>query len=350
MSHINIAIFGIGNVGSTLIHQIEAFNNKSKNNELNIFVIANSTHALFQNNESKNNSKDFETQAHPYILDDIYAFARTNSYKNLVAVDVTASTLFVENYLDLIKQGFHIVTANKIANTLSYDFYQELRTALEINNKKFLYETNVGAGLPVIETIKNLYESGEEIYKIRGVFSGSLSYLFNAFSSEEKSFSEILLEADALGLTEPDAREDLSGKDVARKLLILSREVGLIKEFNDIEIQSLVPKVLNDGITLGQFLESVKILDPIFAENKHSLKKSQVLRYVGELNLQTNELEVKLVQESKATAIGQTKGADAIFEIYTASYGDQPLVIQGAGAGKEVTARGVLSDVLKTIN
>ncbi len=350
MSHINIAIFGIGNVGSTLIHQIEAFNNKSKTNELNIFVIANSTHALFQKNESENNSKDFETQAHPYTLDDIYAFARTNSYKNLVAVDVTASTLFVENYLDLIKQGFHIVTANKIANTLSYDFYQELRTALEINNKKFLYETNVGAGLPVIETVKNLYESGEEIYKIRGVFSGSLSYLFNAFSSEEKSFSEILLEADALGLTEPDAREDLSGKDVARKLLILSREVGLIKEFNDIEIQSLVPKVLNDGITLGQFLESVKILDPIFAENKHSLKKSQVLRYVGELNLQTNELEVKLVQESKATAIGQTKGADAIFEIYTASYGDQPLVIKGAGAGKEVTARGVLSDVLKTIN
>lgn len=347
MSQINIAIFGIGNVGSTLIQQIEAYNAKSETTKLNVFAIANSTAALLINNATSGWSSSFEAHSHPYTMQDIYAFVKANSYQNLIAVDVTASAHFVENYLDLIENDFHIVTANKIANTLSYDFYQELRSALAVNQKKFLYETNVGAGLPVIETIKNLFESGEEIQKIRGVFSGSLSYLFNTFSSEEKNFSEILLEANALGLTEPDAREDLSGKDVARKLLILGREVGLTKEFQDIKIQSLVPKELNGTTTLPQFHQSVKTLDSIFAKSKSDLGTDEVLRHVGELDLQTNRLEVKLVQESKTTALGQTKGADAVFEIYTESYGDQPLVIQGAGAGKAVTARGVLGDIIK---
>jgi len=113
----------------------------------------------------------------------VYAFAKANSYKNLLAVDVTASSEFVTNYIDLVEHGFHIVTANKIANTLTYDFYQELRDTLEVYQKKFLYETNVGAGLPIIETIKNLYESGEETHKIRGVFSGSLSYFCLLYTS-----------------------------------------------------------------------------------------------------------------------------------------------------------------------
>lgn len=347
MSQINIAIFGIGNVGSTLIKQIAEFNKKSPKNTLNVFAIANSKLVLFENDATGGWSANFETQSEPYTLEDVYAFAKANAYKNLLAVDVTASSEFVHNYIDLVEHGFHIVTANKIANTLTYDFYQELRETLKIHQKKFLYETNVGAGLPIIETIKNLYESGEEIHKIRGVFSGSLSYLFNTFSEEEKSFSEILQEAEALGLTEPDAREDLSGKDVARKLLILGREVGLTKEFEDVKIQSLVPTALNGQTTLSQFRESVTTLDPIFAASKSKLGSGEVLRHVGELNVKTNELEVKLVQESKTTALGQTKGADAIFEIYTKSYGDQPLVIQGAGAGKAVTARGVLGDILK---
>ncbi len=346
MSQINIAIFGIGNVGSTLLKQIADYNKKSQH-KLNVFCIANSTLALFQERAAEGWSSNFETQAYAYNLDDVYAFAKAHAYENLLAVDVTASPNFVENYIALVENGFHIVTANKIANTVSYKFYQELRTALELNNKKFLYETNVGAGLPIIDTIKNLHNSGEEIHKIRGVFSGSLSYLFNTFSAEEKSFSEILLEADAQGLTEPDAREDLSGNDVARKLLILGREVGLTKEFSDVKVQSLVPAELNGTTTLPQFRESVKILDAIFAESKSKLATNEVLRHVGELNLKTQQLEVKLVQESTSTALGQTKGADAVFEIYTESYGNQPLVIQGAGAGKAVTARGVLGDILK---
>jgi len=356
MSQINIAIFGIGNVGSTLIKQIEAFNKRESSKRINVFAIANSTKALFEDNVSSASNRSFDEKASAYTLKDIYVLANKIKKRQqdlgepqgqFIAVDVTASLSFTNNYIPLVENGFHIVTANKIANTLSYEFYKELRKTLEINNKKFLYETNVGAGLPVIETVNNLYNSGEEIYKIRGVFSGSLSYLFNTFSEEEKSFSEILLEADALGLTEPDAREDLSGKDVARKLLILGREVGLINEFEDVKIQSLVPEELNGGVTLSQFRESIKKLNPIFETSKSSLKENEVLRHVGELNLKTNELEVKLIQESKDTALGQTKGADAVFEIYTASYGDNPLVIQGAGAGKAVTARGVLGDILK---
>lgn len=347
MSQVNIAIFGIGNVGSTLIKQIAAYNKKTSTKKLNVFCIANSKLALFQNDATSGWSENFETQSHPYSIEDIYAFTKTSKTPNLLAVDVTASPEFVENYIPLIENGFHIVTANKIANTLSLDFYQNLRDTLTTYKKEFRYETNVGAGLPIIETIQNLYNSGEEIQKIRGVFSGSLSYLFNTFSEEEKSFSQVLLEADSLGLTEPDAREDLSGNDVARKLLILSREVGLQKEFEEVKIQSLVPKELNGETTLPQFRESIKILDTIFAASKDNLRAGQVLRHVGELNIATQELEVKLVQESKTTALGQTKGADAVFEIYTESYGDQPLVIQGAGAGKAVTARGVLSDILK---
>lgn len=356
MSQINIAIFGIGNVGSTLITQITDFNEKSSSKQLNIFCIANSTLALFQNETRGSWSADFENQAHPYTLDDIYAYAKKLKHQqesnhddksSFIAVDVTASKQFVENYVSLVENGFHIVTANKIANTRSYDFYKTLRKSLKQHNKKFLYETNVGAGLPIIETIKSLYDSGEEIHKVRGIFSGSLSYLFNTFSAENKSFSDILLEADALGLTEPDAREDLSGKDVARKLLILGREVGLTKEFDDVKVQSLVPKALNGTTTLPQFRESVKTLDAIFEKSKSQLGANEVLRHVGELDLKTQQLEVKLVQESKHTALGQTQGADAVFEIYTDSYGDHPLVIQGAGAGKAVTARGVLSDILK---
>lgn len=347
MSQINIVIFGIGNVGSTLITQIANFNKKHTSQELNVFCIANSTLALFQEEATDGWSTNFESQSHPYTLEDIYAFAQEHLYENLLAVDVTASPDFVNNYISLVENGFHIVTANKIANTVSYNFYQELRVALDRHQKKFYYETNVGAGLPIIETIKSLHNSGEEIHKIRGIFSGSLSYLFNTFSEEEKNFSEILLEADALGLTEPDAREDLSGNDVARKLLILGREVGLKKEFSDVKVQSLVPAELNGTTTLPQFRKSVKDLDAIFEASKSRLSTNQVLRHVGELDVKTQQLEVKLVQESKGTALGQTRGADAVFEIYTESYGDQPLVIQGAGAGKAVTARGVLGDILK---
>lgn len=351
LKSINIVIFGIGNVGSTLLKQIlaakEQLENK-RNIKLHIPVIANSKMAFFaKNGREISLENNFEAFSVPYVLEDIVNYVCEEKLENLIAIDATASSAFVKEYFYLIEKGFHIVSANKVANILSIEFYEQLRLNLKKYNRLFLYETNVGAGLPVIETIKNLYDSGEKIEKIRGVFSGSLSYIFNTFSFEDVAFSKILQEAAKLGLTEPDAREDLSGNDVARKLLILARELAIRKELKDVVVESLVPKELNGKTTLSQFIERSKELDAPFQELKNKNHSDRVLRYVGELNVGTETLDVKLVSEARSTAIGQLQGADAVFEIYTKSYGDLPIVIRGAGAGKEVTARGVLSDIIK---
>ena len=238
---INIAVFGKGLVGGTLIEQIlDSAKNilERRKIQLNVFAIANSKQVLLTKEgvdknwkEALQNSKEENT-----IVASVIAYAKKNHLENLIAVDNTASVDFINNYIPLVEAGFDLVSSNKIANTVSYDFYKELRKTLEENKKNYLYETNVGAGLPLIDTIKLLHDSGENITRIRGVFSGSLSYLFNKFSADEVSFSTVLQEAIDKGFTEPDPREDLCGNDVARKLLILARELDLENEFNDIAI------------------------------------------------------------------------------------------------------------------
>ena len=355
MTPINLVIFGIGNVGSTLLKQIEKARAQIKVEQgvdLNVPVITNSQLALFNKKPNHLNcwESDFETLSIPYNIEDIVSYVTDTNLENLVAIDATASEDFVKNYPFLIQSGFHIVAANKIANTLSYDFYKEIRVLLKKYDKQFHYETNVGAGLPVIETVKQLHQSGETITKIKGVFSGSLSYVFNRYSVEDERFSVVLKDAVKLGFTEPDAREDLSGKDVARKLLILAREIGLQKEIDSVEVESLVPKSLNGATTLSQFEGRIEELDTIFETTKNQQHKKSVLRYIGELDTQQNVLSVRLKSEPEEGDFGQLKGTDALFEVYTESYSDRPLIIKGAGAGKEVTARGVLSDVLKIAN
>ena len=233
---------------------------------------------------------------------------------------------------------------------MRFDYYQLLREELAKHQKQYLYETNVGAGLPLIDTIKLLHLSGENITRIKGVFSGSLSYIFNTFSEKDALFSEILREAMDLGYTEPDPREDLSGNDVGRKLLILARELDLSNEFSDIQIENLIPESLQDGDVKG-FLERLAILDEKFSKIKKAQKPGHVLRYVGDLSgdlqKEKGKLEVKLISVPKESALGQIKGSDSIIEIYTESYGQHPLVIQGAGAGAAVTARGVFGDILR---
>lgn len=351
---IHIVVFGIGNIGSTLINQINEakdFLYKQQNLKIKIPVVTNSRLAFFDEKGVDNVwNCDFETCSIPYKIEDVIAYVKRNKFENLIAVDATASKDFVQNYIALIQNGFHIVSANKTANTLHYEFYNILRNTLKKHDKSFLYETNVGAGLPVIETINNLHKSGEKISKIRGVFSGSLSYIFNTFSSEDMSFSTVLRKASNLGLTEPDAREDLSGNDVARKLLILARELDLKLELNDVSIDSLVPKYLNGKTTVSQFNKRLKELDEPFNDLKQNLSKNKVLRYVGELDVVSKTLEVKLITEEKHSVIGQLNGTDSVFEIYSQSYKNSPLVIRGAGAGKEVTARGLFSDVIKLSN
>ncbi|MGK0494107.1 MAG: homoserine O-acetyltransferase [Maribacter sp.] len=351
---VNLAIFGHGNVGGTLIDQILKSTKtiaKRKHIDLRVFAIANSKKVVLNaDGVSKNWKSELRTKGQPYRKQDIFDFAKTHHLENLIAIDNTASKDFVAHYFDFVENGFDMVSSNKIANTLGFDYYQLLREELAKHQKQYLYETNVGAGLPLIDTIKLLHLSGENITRINGVFSGSLSYIFNMFSEVDAPFSSILKDAMQRGYTEPDPREDLSGNDVGRKLLILARELDLSNEFSEINIDNLIPESLQT-VETKFFMDNLAVLDEKFNQIKNNQKPNHVLRYVGDLhgNLQKEKgvLEVKLVSVPKTSALGQVKGSDSIIEIYTESYGENPLVIQGAGAGAAVTARGVFGDVLR---
>ncbi len=351
---INIAVFGHGNVGGTLINQIldtQGNISNRKGIDLRIFAVANSKKLLLDAKGIDGDwSANLETRGIPYKVQDVIDFATLHHLENLIAVDNTASETFVSHYDTLVNHGFDLVSSNKIANTLDFGFYKSIRNNLEQNQKQYLYETNVGAGLPLIDTIKLLHLSGENITQIKGVFSGSLSYIFNTFSESDLPFSEIVLDAMEKGYTEPDPREDLSGNDVGRKLLILARELDLQNEFSDIGIDNLIPENLQT-VGFEEFIESIDQMNEKFAQVKRSQKDGHVLRYIGDLHgdLQQEKgiLEAKLVSVPKESALGQVKGSDSIIEIYTESYGQNPLVIQGAGAGAAVTARGVFGDILR---
>ena len=348
---INIVLFGIGNVGSTLINQVlesQKFFLEKKNIELRFPIITNSTLAFFEKSGEINSWEiNFSELAIPYSIEDIINYTKRQGLENLIAVDATASSKLVKSYTTLIENDFHIVSANKIANTLSFNFYKELRKKLKHYNKHYLYETNVGAGLPIINTVRELHFSGDKITKIKGVFSGSLSYIFNRFANEEVLFSDILKDAEKLGYTEPDSREDLSGNDVARKLLVLAREIEMDTEFSDINITSLLLPNLNETHSKPEYAISKNLFDEPYRIAKITQIEGHVLRYIGELDVENNKLEVKLVSVPSNSPSGQLKGSDSLIEIYSKSYGENPIVIQGAGAGKEVTARGVLSDILR---
>ena len=352
---INLVIFGKGTVGGTLINQVIAAHDnilQRKNISLRIVAIANSQKILTAaKGIGKGWEEAFEREAVPYNFDTLQAFVDKNHLENLIAVDVTASKTFVDNYIPLIQSGYDLVSANKIANTISFSFYQELRKTLKQYQKTYLYETNVGAGLPLIDTIRLLHHSGENITRIKGIFSGTLSYLFNTFSAEDKPFSEVLQHAINSGYTEPDPREDLCGNDVGRKLLILARELDLGNEFTDVKIQNLIPEHLREG-SVEDFLQRLDEFNAPYQQIKEAQEPDHVLRYVGDLHgdlasTNTVQLDVSLVSVPRNSALGQVKGADSIFEIYTESYGDNPIVIQGAGAGASVTARGVFGDILR---
>lgn len=354
---INLVIFGRGTVGGTLIEQIfqaRADILKRRNINLQIVAIANSKEVVFNHKGiSPADYTAFDTLKVPYQISELIALVQQHHLENLIAIDVTASKAFVENYLPLVENGFDLVSANKIANTIGYPFYKKLRETLTQYKKQYLYETNVGAGLPLIDTIKLLHHSGENITRIRGIFSGTLSFLFNTYSASDAPFSEILQKAIDSGYTEPDPREDLCGNDVGRKLLILARELDLENEFEEVSIENLIPPTLREG-SREEFLSRLREFDPIYQEIKDKAPQGTVLRYVGDLHgdlsqTATARLEVKLVSVPVTSALGQVKGADSIFEIYTESYGENPIVIQGAGAGAAVTARGVFGDILRII-
>lgn len=344
---INIILFGIGNIGSTLINQIiesQEFFLQNKNIDFHFPIITNSTVAFF---EKEGVGYAWETNfvqlAVPFRVEDIVEFAKENEFENLIAVDATASDELISHYNTLIQNGFNIVAVNKKANTLPIGLYKEIRENLRKYDKEFLYETSVDTGFPVLQTLRDLYSSGEKITKIRGVFSDNLSYVFNRFSSDETSFSSILKDASLLGFMRSTFKEDLSGNDTARKLLILTREIGKDFELSDIKINSLIKEeYLEKNGTLNK-----EAIDRSFKIAKITQAENHVLRYVGEFDIQKNTLEVKLVSEPVTSAIGQLKGSDTIFEIFTQSYADVPIVIKSASACKQAISRGIISDILK---
>jgi homoserine dehydrogenase len=349
MNTIHIYLFGLGNVGSTLIEQIldsQQFFKHKQGLDLKIVGLANSRSVFTHvSGIGKDWKEVFAKQSTTREPDSFYKFS-SGDLTTRIAVDATASKELSQFYPELVQHGFHVVTANKIANTLSQDFYDDLRTLLQEKELSFEYETNVGAGLPIVETVRNLHKSGEQLFAINGVFSGSLGYIFNRFSQEEVPFSQIVLDALKNGFTEPDPREDLSGNDVARKLLVLARESGLKLEFNDIEIENLVTPELH-AEPLNQFINQIEKLDHSLEEKKLQLQTDEVLRHLGQLDVLNKKLKVSLQVVKKESPAGQLQGSDGFFEIYSESYAAHPLVIKGSGAGKAVTARGLLSDIIK---
>lgn len=356
---VNIVVVGVGQVGGALVDQILKTApqiEERKGIKLQIFALVNSKKMLLDAKGIGKATKDWRADlANSTTLLDfeaLFLFAQEQHLENLLLVDNTASSTFVQHYEGFVRHGYDLVSSNKIANTLPFTQYKALRKTLGEYQKQYLYETNVGAGLPLIDTIKLLHLSGENITQIRGVFSGSLSYIFNTFSTTDLPFSQVVQEALEKGYTEPDPREDLSGNDVGRKLLILARELDLKNEFSEGVIENLIPEALQ-GLDAPDFLAQMSKLDPIFAKIKAGLAPDEVLRYMGvlggDLQKDKGQLSAGLSKVPKQSPLGQVKGADSIIEIYTESYGNRPIVIQGAGAGATVTARGVFGDILRIV-
>ena len=263
--------------------------------------------------------------------------------ERIIIVDATASEEVAGYYPDFLELGFGVVTANKLANTLDLPFYQRLQKAAKRRGVAFRYETTVGAALPVISTLKDLVRSGDRIHKIEGIFSGTLAYVFNSLDTGA-SFSSVIERAHALGWTEPNPADDLSGEDVARKLLILAREIGLTVERTDIKVESLLPDDIRADSPSDLFRQLAAVDQPWKEKVDQVMRRQQRLRYIARLQDGQLDVSVQAVAEDSPFATASGRGNVIVFT--TDRYKDEPLVLQGPGAGLEVTAGGLLIDLI----
>lgn len=281
-------------------------------------------------------------------LDLVAGYVQTESVPHAAIIDCTASAEIASRYHDWLSQGIHVITPNKKANSGDLDSYRALQQAARRANAHYFYETTVGAALPVIQTLRDLVQTGDEVRRIEGVFSGTLSYLFNSFDGSTP-FSEIVRAAREKGYTEPDPREDLSGMDVARKVVILAREMGVDASLDDMRIESLIPSGLEEG-GVDEFLDRLAGHDDeMLAVVEEARSSGQVLRFVGTID-PLEGCQVSLRSYDSDHPFARIRLTDNIVAFQTARYADNPLVVQGPGAGPDVTAGGVFADLLRLAN
>jgi aspartokinase/homoserine dehydrogenase 1 len=287
----------------------------------------------------------FATKAVDLDLKKLTSHIKPAHIPHAALIEATASSALSPLYKEWLAQGLHIISPNKKANTGTMGEYLEIREAAKKFSRHFLYSTNVGAGLPIIQTLRDLLATGDEVFMIQGILSGTLSYIFNCFDGTQP-FSEIVKQAKDKGYTEPDPRDDLSGQDVVRKLVILAREAGMKIEVKDVVVEGLVPSSLS-SIPTAEFLQRLPELDgPMSERMKLAQSQGQILRFVGTLS-KDGKARVGLESLPASHVFSRATGTDNIVLFQTKRYFDQTLVIQGPGAGPEVTAAGVFADLLR---
>ncbi|QJR80071.1 bifunctional aspartate kinase/homoserine dehydrogenase I [Alteromonas pelagimontana] len=349
---IDVFLVGCGNVGTELLAQIARQQPSllKRNIQLRVYGIANSRKLLLDGNgiDVANDWKASLAQAtESFSIDRLRKFVNDNSLVNPVIVDCTSHAGIASQYVDMMENGFHVVTPNKKANTDSLAYYRKLQKTALRTNRQYLYETTVGAGLPVIDNLQKLFSAGDVLHSFQGILSGSLSYVFGKLE-EGMSLSEATLSAKSNGYTEPDPRDDLSGMDVARKLLIMAREADLELELTDIAIESVLPEGFAETCSVDEFMTQLPRLDADFAKRVEQARaEDKVLRYIG--SIEGDKCKVTIQAVPLTHPLAAVKDGENALAISSDYYQPIPYVIRGYGAGGTVTAAGVFADVLRTM-
>jgi aspartokinase/homoserine dehydrogenase 1 len=347
---LSIGVIGTGLIGSTFLDQLTRRIQELRQErgiDLRVRGIMNSKKMILHDRQLPLDSWQDELQASASEadLDTFVNHVHALYLPHTVLIDATASAELPHHYESWLSRGINVITPNKKCNAGPMTSYRSVREAARKYQRYFLYETNVGAGLPIVHTLRDLIETGDEITKIEGVFSGTLSYIFNSLDGS-RTFSEIVREAHKLGLTEPDPREDLSGVDVARKLIILAREMGLEVEMDSVQVESMVPEDLRAG-SVEEYLNSLGKHDQAIGDLLSSARsKGAVLRYVGTIDADGG-MSAGLRTYPHEHPFANLSGSDNIVSFQTARYNTQPMIVRGPGAGPAVTAAGVFADLLR---
>ena len=350
IKELNLFVTGVGNVGSKLLEQIEKQTEYLIENlrlKIRVIAISNSKKMILGTEAMdpsrwKSELDKSDTKANTDLF---FEHAKKLNLRNSIFVDNTASELIAKEYARYLNNSIGVVTCNKIAAADELVNYLNLKKISRKFGSPFLFETNVGAGLPIIDTLNNLIASGDQIIKIQAVLSGSLNFVFNHFS-KGSSFHDVVLEAQKQGYTEPDPKIDLSGIDVARKILILARESGLKIELSEIENESFLPQESLETKDNYSFFESLKKYSDHFEKMlENAEKEGAKMKYVAQLENGKAKVGIQLVK--KGHDFYNLEGSDNIILFYTNRYKEQPLIVKGAGAGADVTASGIFADIIR---